>query len=218
MAAEHNALALIQRHGVSRFLFVTLTFDEPVSNAVARKRLKSLRTGVLDRHSSAWIWVRGRTKRGRIHYHVLIATFFDVRSGFDFRERKSLCPQSGNAFFRSEWVHWQKWAASYGFGIVQLAPIHSAQAIAHYLAAHLLWRTSADKGSRFIGCSAGVRVHTAKFSLVNERSRAFRRMAAQLFGDMSIDEVRARYGRYWAMLVFRRVVLERQESRYHDSK
>lgn len=80
------------------------------------RRFHSLRTHVLNVRYKAFVKVIERTKKGRIHYHLLIALNDDIRTGFDFKAVENFDYRSANFALRSEWAFWRKTAKKYGFG------------------------------------------------------------------------------------------------------
>lgn len=203
MALEQNALALIDRNGLNFIAFVTLTFKKRLSNPEIARRLKSLRNGVLDRFfNGKWLWVRGRFTGGGTHFHLLVVCSENIRSGFDFRERKLRRMPSANEALRKVWTFWREKAAKYAFGRAHTLPVRLREAVAGYMARHVACRPPANKGVRFVGCPKAAQVHTARFSFVFGKSRLYRKEAARLFGNLSLAEVKKKHGRYWVRLVF----------------
>lgn len=81
---RQNLQDLIDRNGVERIGFVTLTFKENVcAREVAEKRFHSFATHVLPQLINESITVPERQQRGAIHYHLAAAFKFDIRTGFD---------------------------------------------------------------------------------------------------------------------------------------
>ena len=89
--------------------FLTLTFADNVTNIrEASRRFNSLRKHVLSARYKSYIRVIERTKKGRIHFHLLVALFEDIRTGFDFSSVDSGDYRSANHSLRSEWAFWRK--------------------------------------------------------------------------------------------------------------
>jgi hypothetical protein len=82
---QRNLQALIQRVGIERIGFQTLTFGARIrSRKVAEKRFHTYEKNVLSPMGCEYIAVPERQSDGTIHYHLAVAFFFDIRSGFDF--------------------------------------------------------------------------------------------------------------------------------------
>ena len=81
---RQNLQDLIDRNGVERIGFVTLTFKENIcAREVAEKRFHSFATHVLPQLINESITVPERQQRGAIHYNLAAAFKFDIRTGFD---------------------------------------------------------------------------------------------------------------------------------------
>ena len=81
---RQNLQDLIERNGVERVGFVTLTFKENLcAREVAEKRFHSFATHILPQIIDEYISVPERQQRGAIHYHLAAAFKFDIRTGFD---------------------------------------------------------------------------------------------------------------------------------------
>src|ERR1039457_1028509 len=84
-ALKLNVLWMIERFGLERIGFLTLTFAQHVvSYKEAQKALHSLMTGVLKHRYPEYIVVMERMTSKRIHYHLLVVMAEDIRTGFDF--------------------------------------------------------------------------------------------------------------------------------------
>src|SRR5450432_2462975 len=84
-ALERNCWLLIEKYGLERIGFLTLTFALHIlSYKQAQKYLHSLMTGVLKKRYVEYIIVMERMDSKRIHYHLLVVLAEDIRSSFDF--------------------------------------------------------------------------------------------------------------------------------------
>lgn len=182
MALQINVQALIDTHGIDRIGFLTLTFADHVLEArEASRRFNSLATNVLNaRYPRGWIRVMERQKSGRIHYHLLVVTDDDIRSGFDFDAAAKRDYTSAARHLRREWAFWQKSAKNHGFGRTELLPIRSNSQvmgayIGKYIAKGLESRQDADKGVRLVGISKGARTATTRFTPTDYGSTQWRR-------------------------------------------
>src|SRR6202035_3537083 len=84
-ALQLNVQAMVERYGLERVGFLTLTFAQHILEPKeAQRRMHSLATHVLRDRYAAAIRVIERQKSGRIHYHLLVAMADDIRTGADF--------------------------------------------------------------------------------------------------------------------------------------
>lgn len=156
-----NVQLLIERHGINRIGFLTLTFARHVvAFKQAQEALHSLMTGVLKRRYQKYIVVMERMTSGRIHYHLLVLLSEDIRTGFDFAAVESGKYQSASRFLRNKWKFWLATASNYGFGRTELKPIKGTSAgvaryLAKYISKHLAKRLPEDKGARLVRYSKG---------------------------------------------------------------
>ena len=180
---------LIRKHPVTHVIFVTLTFPNKILNpGVAQKKLNSLFNLLRKRHGS-YLWVLGWHRSDGIHYHLLVPVSFDCHAGTDLsawssplgkttaaidREQRNAM----NPLLRTESDWWHDTAPKYGFGRLQVAPIHSnGEAIRKYFltqaqpAAHALVGV---RHVRFWSCSKNLRCGTLKFSWNSPRATQYR--------------------------------------------
>ena len=86
-ALAWNVEFLAEKYGLERLGFLTLTFAQDIKNPKeAQRRFNSLATHVLRTRYLEYIRVWERTKKGRIHYHLLVVLTNDIRTGFNFLE------------------------------------------------------------------------------------------------------------------------------------
>ena len=170
--------------GAERVGFLTLTFAQDVEPREASRRIHSLSRRVLPRIGDEWVWVRERTKAGRLHYHLLIRTHWDIRTGFDFGQVKrgvyiSACPA-----LRRVWRFLRRVLPRYGFGRHQLVPIRDRSAIGRYVGKYVTKseRAECDKGQRLCGMTRAISsaAPSVRISWVKGRAWVFRRVVAYL--------------------------------------
>ena len=193
-----NILALFEKHPIGHVGFLTLTYqkDEQCFHS-AGDNFNSLATGILNDRFLAWVKVGERTKKGVVHFHLLVVCKQEIRRGFDFdavnnRDYRSVCP-----YLRKEWAFWSSRKASpkkparvgaaerYGFGgRVELKPIRkNAEAVASYLSKYLSkgcsTRQLRDKGVRLISYSKSFpRRCGSRFSFNSPLATAWRQKVA----------------------------------------
>jgi hypothetical protein len=231
-ALQVNVQAFVHRHGLERVGFLTLTFAKPIFIiAEAQKRLASLRAGVLQPRYLEAIRVLERHKSGGIHYHLLVAMSFDIRTGFDFAaacpSKESLAAgvkadyRSASPALQDEWAYWRRTAKLYGFGRTELLPIRSdAEAVGRYVGGyigkHCEVREERDRGARLVAYM-GPRVATQRFAWATGNGQAWRRGLEALVRDLArsgqidsatVEAMRRRYGQSWAW-TWRDVIAER---------
>ena len=225
---RHNVAQLMQRAGAHRVGFLTLTFPDHVTdNAEASRRWRSLRTGVLGERYAAWVAVRERQKSGRLHFHVLIVTKDDIRTGREdyeaFRRRDY---RTANAALRAEWAFWGKTAKAYGFGRTELLPVKSnaeglSRYVGKYIAKNIDGRKESDRGARLVMYSrsmetAGAHLKPNAFAWNSPRAWLWRQRVgkvAERCGIRSIGEFREHFGTTWAFSLAKRVLSQELGSR-----
>jgi hypothetical protein len=168
-ALKLNVLWLIERYGLERIGFLTLTFARHVvSFKEAQKALHSLMTGVLKKRYPEYIIVMERMDSKRIHYHLLVVLAEDIRTGFDFAAVKRGDYRSAGDYLRREWKFWRETAPKYGFGRTELLPIKKtaegvAKYVGKYVAKHIGQRLPEDKGARLVRYSKGTNRVSTRF-------------------------------------------------------
>jgi hypothetical protein len=223
-----NVLAAVERWGLSRTGFFTLTFaDHVLDPREAQRRLHSLSTGVLRDRYSEWMRVYERQGHGRIHYHLLVDIGADIRTGCDFNLIAQGDYRSAPPALRAEWAFWRRTAKLYGFGRTELLPImSSAEAmgryVGKYIGKHLGHRQSRDVGVRLVSYSgAAVRVASTKFAWAGGRGADWRAGLGALVRDLAstgridgptTDAMRRAFGKRWAW-DWKDVVCERAKTR-----
>jgi hypothetical protein len=176
---------LAEKSGVERLGFLTLTFRDDVQEIrEASRRYNSLATHVLRGRYVATMTVRERTKRGRIHLHLIVVLPGDIRTGFDFAAIAKGDYRSANPALRSEWAFWRKTAPAYGFGRTELLPVKStaegvSKYVGKYLAKHHFQREEADKGARLVSYSSSARAGSTRFSFLSPKATLWRTKLAR---------------------------------------
>lgn len=193
LTAQHRRTAFIlsesvqqmaSLHGLETLGFLTLTFREHVTDPrEAQRRLNSLITHQIKPRYRDYLGVMERQKSSRIHYHLLVALGFDIRTGFDFEAVSRSDYKSANKRLRLEWSHWRKTAPAYGFGRTELMPIKStteaiARYVGKYISKHIDSRQIEDRGVRLVRYSQGVRAGTVRFQFHSPGSVEWRRKLA----------------------------------------
>lgn len=204
-------------YGIDRVGFLTLTFaDHILDPREAQKRLNSLLTNVVKPRYGEYTGVLERQKSGRIHYHLLITTPFDCRSGVDFEAFARGDYRSAPKRLRHEWRFWRLTARKYGFGRTELMPVRSTeQAIGRYVGKYISKSITAsnesnnshlDKGVRLVRYSQGARAGTSHFTFISKNSEKYRTALKYIvqiinhqmgFGITQIDELKYFFGPRW---------------------
>jgi hypothetical protein len=188
-----GAVSELLRGGPERVGFLTLTFQEDVEPVEASRRLNNLSRRVLPRIGDEWVWVRERTRAGRLHYHLLIRTHWDIRTGFDFGQVKRGCYVSACPELRRVWAYLRRVLPRYGFGRHELVPVRDKSAVGSYVGKYVTKsvRSQADKGQRLCGMTRGIgqAAPSVRIAWLRGRSWVFRRVVGFLEGCL-----RRRYG------------------------
>lgn len=179
-----NVENFAQTFGLNYLGFLTLTFaDNVTSIQEASRRFDILRKQVLNVRYKSYIRVIERTKKGRIHFHVLVALNADIRTDFDFEGIANCDYCSANQALRDEWAFWRKNAKIYGFGRTELLPIKStsegiSRYVGKYIGKHMESRLDEDKGARLVEYSRGARsakIANTRFMFLSDGSREWRK-------------------------------------------
>jgi hypothetical protein len=204
---QENVKLLAERFGLERLGFLTLTFrDHVTSTKEAQRRFNSLRSNVLAERYAASIAVIERTKKKRIHFHLLVVLAEDIRTGFDFAAIDAQDYRSANAFLRSEWAFWRRTAPKYRFGRTELLPVKStvdaiAKYVGKYIAKHLEARDPMDKGARLVRYTADARQVGTRFAWVGTKPTLWRTKVAAVakeFGCPDMPALKEKFGPRWA--------------------
>jgi len=218
LATEIQLLA--DRYGIEKLGFLTLTFADPVKDIPeASRRFHSLNTGVLNARYERAISNVERHESQRLHFHLVVATDSDVRTGVDFKAIEKKDYRSAGPALRAEWAFWRKTAPKYGFGRTEFLPIKStAQGIARYvgkyISKHVRNRQAADRGARlvrFLGYLKGERCASCNFAWNTEGAWIWRHKLkawATRNGFADTDEIKEVYGKRWAWMLKEQIVAE----------
>ena len=160
---KENCQKFIEKTGIERVAFLTLTFGDDVKdNKEASRRFNNLNRRFISEYFGDWALVKERQKNLRWHYHLLIDCLLDIRTGFDFETFKWDCllreqnyklgfpyskikdevealqkiwMQSAPAGLKKLWPLLNNSRKKNGFGRCNLIPIYSnAEAAAYYAA------------------------------------------------------------------------------------
>jgi len=201
-----NSQYLIDRHGLQKIGFLTLTFAENLTDfREAQRRFHSLATNFLRDLFDDWMVVVEPQKRGAVHYHLLVVCGADIRTGFDFEALERRDYSSASPYLRGLWQSLREGMSRYGFGRSELLPIKStAEGAARYVGKYIgkgsRYRGDQFKGARMVRYSQGWRAVGSRFSWVDGgvRWRSLLAEVARVGGLDTLDDFTARYGRYWA--------------------
>lgn len=178
---NENLTFCIERHGLEKIGFLTLTFPKHLSLKEAMRRFNSLATHFLDKHFVCWVRVVEFTKDGRPHFHLIVVCREDIRTGFDFGNYVKMARLSSNSArrrknsveirtlarslnptpaLRAIWADLREVLPEYQFGRAELIPVRkNGAALARYVGGYI--RKSMDfrpvdaKGARLIAYSKG---------------------------------------------------------------
>jgi len=202
-----NTRNFIERHGLERVGFLTLTFRDNIrDNKKASRRFNSLNSNFLVLLFGNWMLVKERQSRGAWHYHLLVDCKADIRTGFNFDAARKQDYSSASAELRKYWQLLRKELPKYGFGRSELLPIKSnaegmARYVGKYVSKHVGSRTAEDKGVRLFSCSKGFRVANTHFAWNSVGSWLWRmklREFAFLNSIYRFDMLKERLGEKWA--------------------
>ena len=213
MALSWTVQYMAQKHGLKNIGFLTLTFPDHVTDMrEAQRRYNSLNTHILRDRYQGTIAVKERCKSGRIHFHLVVALNFDIRTGFDFAQIKQHNYSSANTKLKNEWFFWRQTAPKYGFGRTELLPIKStdegiARYVGKYISKNVQQRPDEDKGFRLVNYSGDSKISTTRFTAVNQGSKNWRHKTKLFAKDiskvqglppLSIDNISKHLGKRWA--------------------
>lgn len=173
---NENIAFAVEKFGLGKIGFLTLTFPKDLTMAEANRRLNSLATHFLNKRFVCWVCVREFTKGGRPHFHLVVVCKEEIREGFNFvnytemnwmgssprrrhkflREIKALSRAlDPSPELRSVWNDLRAVLPLYKFGRHELIPIRkNGAALARYVGGYI--RKSMDfrpveaKGARLI--------------------------------------------------------------------
>jgi hypothetical protein len=175
---------MVKKYGVNHVGLLTLTFGVPGSGRgsqatrelrelakdleFVQKRWHSLNTNIIARRYADWICILETHRDGVWHFHVVVATAADIRTGTDvetltnyklpywMRRGKHL----RNDALAAEWLALRQIACKYRFGRIELVPVKkTGEAVARYLAGYLsksFEMVPAGRKSRLVRFSRGM--------------------------------------------------------------
>lgn len=220
-----NASALLENR-IPYCAFFTITTPQNLSYwnkdgwQEARKRFRSFvshKTGMEKVFGSKCNWMRviEPQKRGAIHWHVLVDTGMDIRTGVDFEAFKRKDYRSASPALRGIWSRMRDVAKKYKLGRCEIMPIRvdayeaTARYVAKYLSKTIKTEVNAKRDdylkrpehSRRIGFSVGWRVATSRFAWLGDSADTWRR-GVQIFHDSlfldSYEDFKKVLGVKWA--------------------
>ncbi len=216
-ALAWNVAHLVQKFGIERVGFLTLTFAQNITSPKeAQKRWHSLRSHVLSKRYPAFMRVFERQGSGRIHYHALVVLpeGVDIRRGVDWERFAQGDYKTASPQLRREWAFWRKTAPAFGFGRTELLPVRStgsaiASYVGKYIGKHLEQRQRGDKGVRLVEYSRGWKQASVRFAWVSPGAwlwRAKVKAFAEADGAATSGHLQRRFGKHWAF-TFREVIM-----------
>jgi len=234
-ALAHNLEFMCREFGVETVGFLTLTVgDRDASGrwvgvrdrAEASRRFNSILNRIRERYRCGVV-VTERHKSGAIHFHLLVATGHDIRTGLDFDAVKRRDYRSASEALRAEWAWWREIERKkrYGFGRHELLPVKTtAVQVSRYVAKYLSksWqeRTADDKGGRclrYFGrwSKQGLKVGppmSARHGSITPRASAWRQCLKQIalrctLGGKELNEqnIKDQVGPRWAWRITRKL-------------
>jgi hypothetical protein len=144
---------MVKKHGIERIEFLTLTFGVPGNGRGSKetrelreqakdlefvqKRWHSFATHVVSKRYEEWVCVLQLHRDGVWHFHVVVATKIDIRTGTDIERltdyRLPYWQRRGRQFrsdaLAKEWQDLRTICCKYRFGRVELLPIKKKTAL-----------------------------------------------------------------------------------------
>lgn len=169
-AVLQNLLSLTPYQKRSRLIDLCLTLSENLPFHEVSKRLNSFMTNVVRPCSVSFVRVTGRTRKGRIHYHIVLAM------GNYYGRRRS-----GKRRLSRLRKRLKQRAVSHGFGITTVSLVKDIEGYSIYLARHIdRSRLREDRKLRRASYSANVkRVCMPKFSWASPFAWRWRQAVAE---------------------------------------
>jgi len=220
-----NASYLLE-HAYERCAFLTITTPQNLSYWTeegweeARNRFRSwiCHKGGLPfvfGSSCRWCRVIEPQRRGAIHWHVLIDTGTDIRTGVDFKAFAREDYRSAGKALKGMWARMRKSAKAYRLGRCEIMPIKADkyEAAARYIGKYIskgIVREVIEKEiegnqkpphSRRVGFSSGWRVANTRFAWLGDSADAWRRGVsrfAEILGITSYEDLKEVCGKKWA--------------------
>lgn len=170
-ALQQNILSLTHYAKANRLLELCLTLPDDLSPKEAQRRLNSYMTNVLRRICLTYVRVVGRTRKGRIHYHITFAMtdYFGNRP-------------SGKRRLRNLRDFLTSAAARHGFGRATVARIRDIEGWSIYLARHVdQSRLRGDKKLKRVAYSTNFkRVCSTRLSSMSAFARRWRKAVGEV--------------------------------------
>ena len=218
-----NCKGLIDRRGINFCGFVTLTFAENLTDREeAQRRFNSLATNFLrEVPDIEYICAVERQGRGAIHFHLVVAFPWDIRTGFDFKslseanlatsaglpDKRREIERASNWFnapqaLRTWWHDLAGAARRYHFGRCETFPLVSnSEAVARYVGAYVGkefgYRLPEDKGMKTVRYSLLHRVASVRFSWVDGPAKSYRMGCAMLVAFLGRSDFEQLFGKKW---------------------
>lgn len=234
---------LAEDYGLACLGFLTLTFPRVLRSLENANRIfNSALTNLIRPRYECGIIDLERHLSGGIHFHLVVATKNDMRSGFDFNRydeilreikngsRKAFrAPEVGaNAFLTAEWAFLRERLPRYGFGRSEFLPVRSnaegiARYVGKYISKHIGNRKPEDKGARLVryfGYRPGQRVAGPAFHWHNDNSWLWRMKLKQWAtrkGFKDTDEIKALWGPRWCFLLQNEILAEKLDNVVYPS-
>jgi len=225
-ALELNVARMVQEAGVERIGFLTLTVGDSVrgkfrqvfDSGEASRRINSLCTGLIRDLFQRAVIVTERHKSQAIHFHLVVQTAEDIRTGFDFVSFFRREGYAGSALpaLRSLWGILRKRLPLYGFGRSELTPLYStgeavSRYVSKYVEKHLAERLPQDRGKklvRYLGWKGG-QMKPNDFCWATPGACEWRKNVqwiAALHGIKERCEARGAWGSRWAHRLTRVII------------
>jgi hypothetical protein len=220
---------LVRKYGLNHVGMLTLTFGVPGSGKgseetrvlrekakdleFVQKRWHSFATHIVSKRYDDWVCVLETHRDGVWHFHVVVATKIDIRTGTDI---ETLSNYSLPAWMRSrkqlrsdalaaEWTELRKICCKYHFGRSQLLPIKkNGEAVARYVAGYLSksWaRVPPGRKSRLVrfsrGLSGSISMRFSPNTLGNLIYRTRLKLAASMLPFDRYDDFEDYLGPRW---------------------
>lgn len=206
---SNSSRLITESKSINHVGFLTITFADNVTDPKeAYNRFRSFNTHYLKPSPDygEWIAVKERQKRGAWHYHLLIQTTHDIRTGINFEELAQGKYSSANQNLKSLWKSNRDNFPKYRLGRSELLPIRTnedavARYLGKYISKHLGCRTAQDRGVRLVNYSRNWSKNSSRFSWNTEGSKEWRRklqIFANMHGCPTLYALKMKLGPNWA--------------------
>jgi hypothetical protein len=220
---------LVRKYGLNHVGMLTLTFgvlgsgrgseetrvlrEKAKDLEFVQKRWHSFATHIVSKRYDDWVCVLETHRDGVWHFHVVVATKIDIRTGTNvetlsnyslpawMRSRKQLRSKA----LAAEWTELRKICCKYHFGRSQLLPIKkNGEAVACYVAGYLskTWsRVPPGRKSRLVrlsrGLSGSISMRFSPNTLGNLIYRTRLKIAASMLNFGCYDDIEDYFGPRW---------------------